>query len=187
MSLCQSWNQKSLHDGSMQSMQSLKSQAQYTKEIGSYAIAKTEAEKPLIPSPAVFVGLSDVKTLHGPGATAIPTTAECAVHLELLQAFRALRKQVLESTALDTIFDIKPNPKTVTKGANSKKLKDNTFAARRREKWPLFIDLAVARFKVWFEDADEHLASKNAYGDLSQTVDVPPLGEKRAQIRVKPG
>ena len=181
MSLCQSWNQRTLHEGSMQEMQTLKSQARCAKQVGSYAVAKTDAEKPLIPSPSVFAGLSDAKPLQEPGAAALPTPAECAAHLALLQALRALRVRVLASTALDFIFDIRPHPTKVARGANAKTLRDDTFAQRRREKWPLFVDLAVARFKVWFDDVEEQLAARNPGGSLSQSVDVPPLGEQRFQ------
>jgi hypothetical protein len=143
-------------------------------------IAQTKAQEPLIPSPAIFKflyrGNSSSASEQRPTVPTVPTVAECAVHLELLQCFYALRSAVLKSTALDQTFGIKANPTTITRRSyrgqtTTLKKKDPTFATRRKEKWPLFLGFAVARFEMWIIQADAALSK-----DPTTSV-VPPLGK----------
>ena len=183
MSLNLGEHQSDLHTSgkvSLAALQYIPHKESWSMGVGSQAPdfrLATAGEQPKIPNVDVFETLSDSKPLSGPGLTALPTPAECAVHLELLEAFRTLREQVLASTELDAVFDIKPHPKTVMRGRNSKQIRDDTFAERRRQKWPLLIDLAVARFVMWFENVDDDLAARRTLeGTTSPVVVVPPLG-----------
>ncbi|KXJ92587.1 hypothetical protein Micbo1qcDRAFT_232335 [Microdochium bolleyi] len=90
----------------------------------------------------------------------LPTPAECATHLLLLQAFLDLRIKVLCSRKLDTALGIEPHERVVHvphnhpkhRGSSSDdvvRVQDPTFLRRREEKWNLFISLAAARFMAW--------------------------------------
>ena len=147
----------------------------------TFRTVRTKAEEPTIPASSLFRSLEDAK----PGGITggLPSVAQCAVHLELLQALHTLRVNVLRSTALDATFGIKPNLRTVTRGWGRNKrvvkLKDDTLATRRKEKWPLFVELAVVRFQTWVKLADSLMATAakmDNNGATSQTMALPPLG-----------
>ena len=125
-------------------------------------------------------------------ADTVPTVAECAAHLELLEAFHALKARILGSQELDSVLGIVPRPRTVYRTTHggpyrskrevkAVKIEDTTFAARRREKWPFFLRLAVVRFRAWLPTID--LALKEAPPDSSAdtiteilSAVMPPLG-----------
>jgi len=78
----------------------------------AFPAAKTPEERPIIPAREIYEALD-----HPPKEPGVlPTTAECAVHLELLEAFLVLKQKVLTSNALDRAFSISPKDKLVTKG-----------------------------------------------------------------------
>lgn len=89
----------------------------------------------------------------------VPSVHACAVHLELLETFMALRRKVLNSNALDVTFGISHNPK-----------ERPSLAKRREEKWDKFVNLSVARFAIWIDHI--HKDSK-AVQQLSSPL--PPL------------
>jgi len=181
-------HQNALHDASSDALEALKT-PRWQSGVGLTATphfpsARTKAEEPVIPAPQVFQSLAESSI---PSANAVPTVGECAAHLELLQAFHTLRVKVLQSTELDTTFGIKPNNRTVYRGGyyrqkrTAVKLKDNTFATRRGEKWPFFLGIAVARFRIWLKEAaldlmlrDQQRAS-SSYSAPAITF-LPPLG-----------
>lgn len=138
---------------------------------------------PVIPDPKLFVSL---ETLSRAPLSAIPTVGECAVHLELLEVFHALRVRILQSQELDTSFGVTIKKKTVYRSSYSwqkrktirtaVQLRDDTFSTRRREKWPYFLNIAVARFERWMRKADDA-----ANGNTDETMlHLPPLGISHA-------
>jgi len=60
---------------------------------------------------------------------------------------------------------------------------DPTFASRRKEKWPLFIDLAVIRFNSWFRLADSTLADSTKESALDSVL--PPLGMSSMTVLIE--
>lgn len=74
-------------------------------------------EEPNIPAPELFQSLYDTEILASSARNTvycIPTVAQCAVHLELLQALHALRVRVMDSPALDHVLGAKNVKKTAT-------------------------------------------------------------------------
>ena len=161
--------------------------------IRTFREAPTKEQEPVIPAPHIFLSLLDPPKSDPNGeADTVPTAAESAAHLELLEAFHALKAKIIGSQELDSVLGIVPRPKTVyrtTYGGpyrsrgeiEAVKIKDTTFAARRREKWPFFLRLAVVRFMAWLQKAD--LALKEAPPDSSAgattkilSAVLPPLG-----------
>ena len=112
----------------------------------AYLPAKTPGEQPVIPKPEIF------DALHHPAAdlAALPTTAECAVHLQLLEKFVALKQKILTSNALDRALAIVPKDKLVAQGGKRQRQADDTFKARQAVKWPIFVRIAAARFLKWW-------------------------------------
>jgi len=143
-----------------------------------YQAAKSKVDEPTIPSNTIFQSLIEPKTPNDETST-LPTIAECATHLELLQCFHKLRADVLKSTALDKSFGIIAKPETIVRkryGRTTRtfKKKDLTFADRRKQKWPWFLDLAVVRFDKWLRLANDALkdpVKENVWGLI-----LPPLG-----------
>jgi hypothetical protein len=174
MALAIGFDQQALHTSSKAALNSLKQ----PRPANVYPTASSKAQEPIIPSEAIFQSFTDPNTSRD-DKTLTPTVAECAVHLELLQCFHTLRAEVLKSTALDRTFGIVPKPETVVRKsyrrqARTFKKRDSTFASRRREKWPLFLNLAVMRFDSWFRMADSALADPTKESALDLVL--PPLG-----------
>jgi hypothetical protein len=75
----------------------------------------------------------------------LPTAAQCAVHLELLEAIFALQHRVLASNALDRTFGLRPDRKRVYFSALRRAVyvrdhrNDAAFAERRKVKWELSV------------------------------------------------
>jgi len=132
-------------------------------------------ENPQIPVPALFeFGPTPRSQLRGPR---IPSMAECAVHLELLQVFCSLRNRVLESTGLDELLEIKANTRTVYRSTTisyykttreAVQIRDETFDERRKVKWPFYLSLAASRFLHWVDAVEDG-------ADFAQIM--PPIGE----------
>ena len=106
----------------------------------------------------------------------------CTTHLLLLEAFYYLRASVLISEELDSILGIVPHRRRVQRGHRTVYLGDTTFEDRRKEKWPFFLRISVARFKLWHKEADAVLKNHacpdldpNATAKILATV-LPPLG-----------
>ena len=173
MALIMGLHQNALHDARFETWPS--TSATYGGRTRTFREAPTKEQEPVIPAPHVFQSLLDRSTNKSNGeADTVPTVAECAAHLELLEAFHALKAKILGSQELDSVLGIIPRPKTVyrttyggpyrsKRTVKAVKIKDATFAARRREKWPFFLRLAVVRFRAWLQKAD--LALKEAPPD----------------------
>lgn len=156
-----------------------------------YPQAKSEAEEPKIPSPELFRDLDTPASAPSDGgagfgdARLLPTVAECAVHLELLETFHALRVKIVSSEDLDNTFGVKTAHKIIyRKQYDSKqrkyvgkpyKLKDKTWEDRRREKWLYFLGIAAGRFRSWIVKVDAAMAArKTDHGRSFSTL--PPIG-----------
>ncbi|KAL5340260.1 hypothetical protein BJX70DRAFT_361910 [Aspergillus crustosus] len=137
-----------------------------------------------IPSPELFSPLP--KTKEGPGGiTTLPTIAECAIHLEMLEVFQALRDEVLQSRGLDDTFNIHPAPKTVyrKRWVNRKyvletaSIKDVTFDERRKAKWKYYLQIATERFGQWIRVVNGYLerATSEAGVVTPEWLLLPPL------------
>jgi hypothetical protein len=77
---------------------------------------------------------------------------------------------------LDPALGIVPVPRIVKRGRRRAvrefKLKDVTFAGRRLKKWPIFLDLAVARFRLWFNALELDMAKASP---STECPHLPPL------------
>jgi hypothetical protein len=127
-----------------------------------FPLAASKEEQPVIPDESVFQALSD----NTQGVSTIPTVAQCAVHLELLEAFLVLKRRVLKSNSLDRTFGIDTTGK-----------RDAAFTQRRLVKWDRFVALAVARFEVWWEKLV--VKKHDLSGDEQHIITadkLPPLG-----------
>lgn len=103
------------------------------------------------------------RTTEQSSDTHMPQVSECAIHLELLEIFSALRQQILVSTSLDRAMDIRPKRVVkVGKKGDRKTLRDDTFWDRRQAKWTQFIEFAVARFLQWRATLDLFLGGCDA-------------------------
>jgi hypothetical protein len=147
-----------------------------------YRKARTEDEEPVVPAPHIFASLTAPSGNPSPDGDVLPSVAQCAVHLELLEIFFKLRSDILLSTELDTAFGIKQSHRTVYRRVYGKstrqpvKLKDPMWDEKRREKWPYFLTLAVARFEIWAEKATGTLVGEKE--EVLQLPYLPPLGKR---------
>ena len=137
----------------------------------AYPPAKTPGEQPVIPKPEIF------DALHLPTAdlAALPTTAECAVHLQLLEKFVALKQKVLTSNDLDRALGIIPKDKLVVQGGKRQRRADETFKAQQAVKWPIFVRIAAARFWKWWGSCSPMLHAQDNKLRVTETS-LPPLG-----------
>lgn len=111
-----------------------------------------------IPSPTCF-DFTQTASNDNNRLTSIPTLAECAVHLELLEAVLVLRARVLKSTALDRLF-----------------WRLQLYFPPVSEKWRRFVALAVIRFSVWWDSLGIVLGEGKGPVQLDSNS-LPPLGE----------
>ncbi|KAG4254147.1 hypothetical protein BFJ72_g9027 [Fusarium proliferatum] len=110
-------------------------------------------ENPIIPSPDIF---SEVHDSHKDN---LPTPVQCAVHLELLEAFHALRIKILDSKKLDKAFNLGEPTKKIYRRKYIKGLKKHvneevtlrnpSWEAKRDKKWTWYLGEAAQRFLVW--------------------------------------
>jgi hypothetical protein len=141
-----------------------------------------------IPDLTLFDGLSP----DDPGPKALPTLAECAVHLEMLEAFQTLRQEVIHSKKLDKAFGIEPKKTTVYRkvwnGARRRKdrtytidkhvLKDPDFASKRKNKWTYFLQISAVRFHTWIQVVNRCLKDHDVNGaPIPRYLLLPPLGQ----------
>lgn len=141
-----------------------------------YQTAPTKAEEPLIPSPDTFSQLENPTPPAPATSPVLPTAAECAVHLELLETFYVLRQRILKSETLDKLFDLKAEPREVTKKDGTKlKLKDTTLWTRRERKWHKYLELAVVRFLRWWKIARRGIDTTPTNTPTISKERLPPL------------
>lgn len=167
-------NQQRLHDTSRAIVQHTKiGTTYYGRDIFKYTTTSSQELQPKIPSPDIFENLTSVPQERNP----LPTTAECAIHLEFLAVLRELRERVIKSKELDGIFDIQPINQIVTRRGRRVNLGDPTFKTRREVKWDKFLDFAVVRFLAWWEKVPDMVSSENGESYHWEAKTLPPLGE----------
>lgn len=144
-----------------------------------YRLADTKDEQPVIPAPAVFASLEEPDKNS---ESNLPSIGECAVHLELLEAFFHLRSEVINRAELDKVFGVPLEHRVVyrqTYGASQRqpvRLKDPDWTVKKRRKWSYFVTIAVARFEPWAKKMGSILV--NTIGDEPlQLPFLPPLGQ----------
>ncbi len=181
MSLSIDYNQNFLHQCSKQAFNY---QLHYGHPQATFTKATSSSNNPKIPDPSLFEFSIDYKGVREESRR-LPSIAECAAHLELLQAFRHIRNEVHSSRRLDEVFGIKPQTRTVFRKRKvyerysgiwvrePVKLRDETFDERREEKWPLFLRLAASRFLSWIAAIEEESSRPNG---PAQSLHVPPIG-----------
>ncbi|KAI0096242.1 hypothetical protein GGR51DRAFT_543907 [Nemania sp. FL0031] len=179
MALSIDYNQTRLHQCSKQAFGRQLAQSDLQR---TFKQALSSSDNPTIPDPSLF-GFH-IEISEKDGQNKLPTLAECATHLELLQAFRHIRTQIQSSTRLDDVFGIKPETRTVYRkrrvyqGYRSSwvreevKLGDNTFEKRREVKWPLYLKLAAARFLSWAAVVEEVFSQPST---PTHSLRVPPI------------
>ncbi|KAF5243473.1 hypothetical protein FAUST_2829 [Fusarium austroamericanum] len=128
-----------------------------------YPSAPTIDKNPSIPSPRTFDFLDNWHQDN------LPTPTQCAVHLELLEVFHALRIRILDSKSLDKVFDLGGPTKKVYrprfikglgKWVNEEiTLRDTTWEKNQDKKWTFYLGEAAKRFIVWANDFNSSLAS----------------------------
>ena len=163
----------SLHDGAKKS--SFTRERERREEIEKlealYQPATTPGEQPVIPKPEIFDPLENLPA----DLAALPTTAECAVHLQILEQFVALKQKILTSNALDRAFAIVPKEKLVARGGKREPQADPTFKARQAVKWPIFVRIAAARFSRWWTRCKLTLHTQGNRLRMAENS-LPPLG-----------
>jgi hypothetical protein len=192
MMLSSGYGQHQLHQCSKTAIQAQKSKtspnAPTSVQTYTFETAASFEDNPKIPDPSLFdFKLENSKDI----STRLPTVAECAAHLELLQAFHHIRLKILASTKLDAAFEIKPRPKTVYRKKYNAytnrrwtieaiKLRDETFQERRQEKWPRYLALAASRFLRWTEAVEKELYASITSKD--NKLPIPPIGESSMEV-----
>lgn len=171
MVLSSGYGQHWLHHWSKKAIQDQK-EGTPNIHIPSFWTAATSEGNPKIPDPSLFDFASEDAEDDN---TRLPTVAECAAHLELLEVFYHIRLKVLESTTMDAILGIKPEPQTVYRKTY---LGDEQGHSQEevmlRAKWPFYLALAATRFLRWAEVVEEELDGPRASNDNS--LHLPPIG-----------
>ncbi|RSL54742.1 hypothetical protein CEP53_007344 [Fusarium sp. AF-6] len=147
----------------------LKCASRHERTATNYRYASTPIANPIIPNPAYFNDLVDGLKDQ------LPTAVQCAVHLELLEAFHAVKIRIIECEALDGIFGIKAPTKTIYRRKYMKTLdkhvnqkvtvKVEGWEARREKKWPRYLDFAADRFVDWAKVIDKEMAATESDDD----------------------
>lgn len=178
MALSTSGTTASLHRWSRQSIQHQEGPGlSYLTgaQVPTFQKSRQLEQNPKIPSPSLFsldIGGHALPKPH----TALPTVAECATHLELLQAFQYFRIRIISSGGLDEVLGIELNRRIVFRKVfhgygqvehEEVQLRDETFDERRKTKWPLLLFLAAARFLRWVEVIEKNPA---------EPILLPPIG-----------
>jgi hypothetical protein len=130
---------------------------------------------PIIPSPDIFRGFSvEAKDPTGPS---LPTTAQCAAHLELLMVFYTLRRKVEQSLAFSDSLGCEEERELKSHSSwRRKSLADSrksAITATQQLKWTVYLEFAVERLLHWLERVD-------ALSEAMSTTTVntlPPVGE----------
>ena len=137
----------------------------------TYRPALTEEQKPVIPAPKIFADL----TCASSDLDNIPTTAQCAVHLEFLEKVVQLKQKVLTSNALDRAFRLVPADKLVTRKGKREVEADAKFKERQAVKWPVFVRIGAARFLKWWKACSAWLPIGDHAIILDEDI-LPPIG-----------
>lgn len=160
------------------------------KHARNYTAPNEYQLQPHVPSPAIFETPETAQTDKDEHSNMLPSIAQCAIHLELLERFKLLQETVIKSNQLDVLFDTLPRKKyTISYIYNSRgrkvlgrkilrpiKAHDSTFQERRKEKWTRFVDEAYSRFSTWVVSINDNLKISGKDGDELDPKLVPPIG-----------
>ncbi|KAM0425122.1 hypothetical protein ACHAPT_009682 [Fusarium lateritium] len=155
------------------------SATRHQKTANHYRYASTPVDNPIIPDPTYFDNLNDALEDQ------LPTAAQCAVHLELLEAFHALRVRIIECEALDGIFGLPKTTRTVYRRKYMKtlekhvndeaKVKVEGWTEMRDKKWPRYLDFAAERFITWAKVIGKEMAATDGSDDQNSEAHLPWL------------
>lgn len=197
MALAMGFYQTALHNASLDALSTICQAKRRQDSIPSHeqqrpsTSPETQLDQHVIPAPKLFQSLfkPSSSSISREETDSIPSVGECATHLLLLEAFYNFRAQILQSTELDSLFGIVPSPRTVYRTAitirgrqvDAVKLKDTTFADRRKVKWMFFRGMAAVRFQVWLQKVDLAISDLSTESGGDETARVlasltPPLG-----------
>jgi hypothetical protein len=142
---------------------------------------EAEHRSKMLPAPSLFHGL------ESGSASDLPSPAQCAVHLEMLQCFATLRGRVKAATQLDRPLDTGPKKTVVKRYGKNVTVGDKKLAEKRKRKWPLFERLAVTRFLVWAWGVERWMEDTTPedtkWKQQADAIMPPPLGKwKKAGI-----
>ena len=142
-----------------------------------------------IPLPTIFDGLEFERMNKDEADIVVPSLAICAVHLELLEAFKLLRETVIKSNQLDVLFDTLPvkHYTTVSRYRGGRYVRqrtllkpiknyDRSYQERRNAKWVKAVDHASNRFSIWAARIDKSPAAIAEGGSGLAAEFIPPLG-----------
>ncbi|GAQ39642.1 hypothetical protein AtubIFM56815_007913 [Aspergillus tubingensis] len=115
-----------------------------------------------IPHQDLFKTLGTASNDTQRGISDLPAIGECAVHLELLEVFRNLRIQIIQSKELDRVFRLDSSRSWISKHRRE---------TQRTEKWHRFVSLAVERFQIWNRAAEKQLERDGN----NETLILPPV------------
>jgi hypothetical protein len=189
MVLSSGYGQRQLHQWGRQAVLHEKTKGSTSKSqkdttnthIPAYGTAAAVKDNPKIPNPSIF----DFESKRSENDnTGLPTVAECATHLKLLQAFHHIYLKVSSSVTLDAVLGISPEPRTVYRRKyvgyrrgyvrEAVKLRDDTFVERRKAKWHLYLALAAARFIAWAEAVEK--VWNGSMASKAGSLHLPPIG-----------
>ncbi|CAM1505283.1 Fc.00g109200.m01.CDS01 [Cosmosporella sp. VM-42] len=126
-----------------------------------------------IPDPGLLKTLADLNHVE------LPTIGQCAVHLELLEAFHALRSQVINSLELNEVFGISYGRETPFGLPQSLSVRrdstDEDRAAKRMSKWTLFLELAAARFLEWALRTNNSIPMVRQWSKTKSTLEIADI------------
>lgn len=132
----------------------------------SESLTPTSASPPLIQAPPESFFTSQLDDDDIEPKDGVPSLQACAVHLELLEAFMVLRRRVMLSNALSVTFSCSRNFNSTPE--NLERI--------HKEKWQKFVELAVARFKIWLKYIRENFQCRETiqhrFGSMLPPIDI---------------
>lgn len=138
------------------------------------AAADRPDDEPVVPSPRVFRP-STKRFVHEEWEARLPTVVQCAVHLELLECFWALKHRVTVEYAegFDVIFGYQGRGARAWRegkggwGRDAKEQLRNEVEwveSERERVWRAFVEVAVQRFHAWWTRVDAVLCAQPRAG-----------------------
>ncbi|KAI9764598.1 MAG: hypothetical protein M1840_008327 [Geoglossum simile] len=122
-------------------------------------VSPTDGETPEVPAVNVF----QPESLLLPSTDYLPTPAQCAVHLELLECFHALQDKVKSDEQIGRWLGFPSD-------SDPKGQRDQVETEQRNEmKWQAFLELAVQRFGTWWQ-IDSILIPDNRRSNREVTI-----------------
>ena len=125
-------------------------------------------EPPEMPAPDIFLP----KSALPPSEDYLPTQAQCAVHLELLECFHALKENVMGDEQVGRWLGLSSESRADAGAVEPGEQQHQMGLKERHEmKWQAFLELAVQRFEAWWQ-ADGILGPDNRRSSKGATVEL---------------